>query len=220
MRTSHLVLSLLSVVGLAACAQPFNGPQDAPLMDERAIYPITVSPHMETMHVAFSGGEAGLSREMDGQLAAFTKDYMDHGNGAISVSVPQGDEDARRFFAERLSQLGVPAWRILIGSGATNSADVEVSYIRYAAQTPPCGDWSANAGDTTSNLPMPNMGCATQHNIAAMVADPRDFVSPHSTDPADAARRMQVVDKYRKGEPTAAQKTTDQSGAVSDVNKQ
>jgi pilus assembly protein CpaD len=69
-------------------------------------------------------------------------------------------------------------------------------------------------------MPPPNFGCATQHNLAAMVADPRDLVAPRRVDAADAQRRMTVLDKYRKGQTTPAEKTAAQSGTVADVNKQ
>lgn len=208
---------LLATAGLAACAAPFNGP-DA-ITDERLIYPITVAPHMETLRVPYSAG--GMTPDMDERLTAFTRDYLEHGNGALSVSVPYGDESARRYYATRLSQLGVPAWRIMIGSTETASqaGAVELSYIRYAAASPPCGDWSKNMGDTSANLNGPNFGCATQHNIAAMVADPRDLVAPRREDAADAQRRMTVFDKYRKGQPTPTERTEEQKAAVSDISR-
>ena len=211
---------LLAATGLAACSAPFNGPTD--VSDERLMFPISVAPHMETLRMPYSNGGWDVSQDMNSRFMAFTKDYLENGNGAISVSVPNGDESARRYFAARLSDLGVPAWRIMIGASDTPSADnsVELSFIRYAAEVPPCGDWSSNAASTASNLPMPNMGCASQHNLAAMVADPRDLVAPRGQDPADAQRRITILDKYRKGDPTPAETTAAQSGAVSEVNKQ
>jgi pilus assembly protein CpaD len=203
------------VLALAACAAPFNGPQDAVYGDERLMYPIRVAPQMESLRVPM--GE--LTPEMDARVTAFAKDYLEHGNGALSVSVPAGDEAARRFFAGRLSDLGIPAWRIMFATNMGPDADVALSYIRYAAAAAPCGDWSKNYGDTSQNFPGPNFGCATQHNIAAMVSDPRDLVAPRREDPADAARRVTVFDKYRKGEPTSSQKTNEQKATVSDVRE-
>jgi pilus assembly protein CpaD len=210
-------LTWLAALSLSACAAPFNGPEN--ISDERLMYPITVAPRMETLRVPFNGN---MSPDMDSRFVAFAKDYLENGNGAISISVPDSDPEARRYFASRLSDLGVPAWRIMIGNSETagSAQDVELSYIRYAAEVAPCGDWSTNAADTASNMPPPNFGCATQHNLAAMVADPRDLVAPRGTDAADAQRRMTVLDKYRKGQSTPAEKTAEQSGAVADVNKQ
>ena len=56
-----------------------------------------------------------------------------------------------------------------------------------------------------------------QQNIAAMVADPRDLVSPKPLDPNDAQRRLTVLEKYRKGETTVTNKAAEQSGAISQV---
>ena len=52
-------------------------------------------------------------------------------------------------------------------------------------------------------------------NIAMMLADPGDVVAPPDMDPALAARRSDVFDKYRKGQPTATIRSADERGAVS-----
>jgi pilus assembly protein CpaD len=208
--------TLLAAFAVAACASPINGPEA--VFDVRTAHPINVAPQMETLHVPANAVAGGLSPEMNSRLTAFAKDYLADGNGAISVSVPAGDVEARNYFATRLSQFGIPAWRMLIGSD-TSSSDVEISYIRYSAEAPACGDWSSNVANTASNRASANFGCASQHNLAVMVADPRDLVSPHEMEAADAQRRMTVLDKYRKGEPTGSQKTQEQSGAVSDIGK-
>ena len=58
---------------------------------------------------------------------------------------------------------------------------------------------------------MPDFGCANQHNLAAMVADPRDLDQSRRLDDApDAARRAAVIGHYERGEPSqATKKTTD-----------
>jgi pilus assembly protein CpaD len=87
------------------------------------------------------------------------------------------------------------------------------------AETPSCGDWSGNLGYTAPNTPPPNFGCTTQHNIAAMVSDPRDLLTPDTSGQADAQRRLTVLDKYRKGEPTPAQKTQEQNALISIIGQ-
>jgi pilus assembly protein CpaD len=64
---------------------------------------------------------------------------------------------------------------------------------------------------------MPNFGCAVQRNIAAELADPRDVDQPRGMTPADATKRMQVLNKYEQGQITAAQKSQDQNSTVSSV---
>ena len=102
---------------------------------------------------------------------------------------------------------------------------MEVSYIGYAAHAEPCGDWSENLAFTADNLTPQNFGCSVQHNIAAMVADPRDLLGPRRAwVRCDTARRATVMDNYEKGEVTQADKHTndksvEQSAGASTVGQ-
>ena len=84
-------------------------------------------------------------------------------------------------------------------------APITLSYVTYAASAAECGgDWSENLGFTPRNQPWPDFGCSSQHNFAAIVADPRDLIEPHASDPADAGRRSTVNQNYQAGRPTGA----------------
>ena len=208
-----------AVLCLAACANPtVNGPEAS--FDLNARFPVTVQPQMMTLRLPYDGRpSADFDQNTDAQIARFATDYLDHGSGAIGVSAPARFRGAPEDVADRLVEFGVPRDRILVSTqdepGLPDS--VKLTFIRYTAQMAPCGDWSASVTNTASNMAPPNFGCATQHNIAAQIADPRDLVSPHAATPDDAQRRLQVLDKYRKGETTVTAKTQQQSGAVSDV---
>ena len=52
---------------------------------------------------------------------------------------------------------------------------VIVSFTRYVATGPECGDFSGEFTSRLRNQAPPNFGCADRHNLAAMVADPRDL---------------------------------------------
>jgi pilus assembly protein CpaD len=155
------------------------------------------------------------------KLDAFVADYLSRGSGSISVSAQRGADStaAMTYFGNRLFAMGVPRSKILVGTHEGPDTRVEIGFIAYHASTAPCGDWSENAGNTASNRTASNFGCAVQANVAAQVADPRDLIEMRPTDPADAVRRATVLDNYEKGRPTAADKTKDQSGAVSEVDK-
>jgi pilus assembly protein CpaD len=174
---------------------------------------------MESLRVPYNAARGNLDEASSAELLRFARDYLENGSGAIAVSAPRRTPDAPNYIAGRLVALGVPRDRIMIGNDDALSAadEVKVTYIRYQAHAEPCGDWSANLGYTSANKPSPNFGCATQHNLAAMVADPRDLVTPKPLEPDDAQRRLTVLDKYRKGETTVAAKTDAQSGAVTAV---
>ena len=93
------------------------------------------------------------------------------------------------------------------------------------ARAEACGrDWSDNLAYTLDNRTPSNFGCSIQHNIAAMVADPRDLLGPGAMGPVDTARRATVMEHYQKGEVTqadkrTADKATEQSAEASTVGQ-
>ncbi len=215
------VASLIAVLAAGSCAAPIND-ASVGLVDDPAVnHPIQVQPDFRTIKLSFSGNNAGLMPDDAQRFEDFVAGYIQHGNGAISISAPAGRDAsaAIEYFGERLASAGVPRDRILVGTNATGDGKVELGYIGYEATTAPCGDWSANYGDTASNRVSPNLGCANQHNFAAQIADPRDLVAPQPMGPGDAARRAAVYGNYKDGKPTGATLTPDQSGAVADVDK-
>jgi pilus assembly protein CpaD len=206
----------LATVLLAACASPINGAEDAVSITDR--FPITVEPQMEGLRLPYDAARADIDEAGSAELQRFARDYLENGSGTIGVSAPTRALGVIGSVTDRLLALGVPRDRITIGGdSAPNDNAVRLTYIRYRAQTVPCGDWSTNLGYTSANKPSPNLGCATQHNLAAMVADPRDLVTPQPMEAGDAQRRLTVLEKYRKGEATLAEKTQEQSGVVSNI---
>jgi pilus assembly protein CpaD len=187
-------------------------------------HPITVEPSYREMKLQFAGGDAGVSADDAIKFDAFLADYRAHGNGSLGISVPNGApaHAAITFFAERAAATGISRDKILVSTHDVANADfrVDVSYIAYKADTDSCGDWSEDLSFTAENQTSKNFGCSVQHNIAAMIANPRDLVSPRPFETSDGNRAATVIGAYEQGRPTAAQKTSDQSGAVSDVNKQ
>jgi pilus assembly protein CpaD len=99
-----------------------------------------------------------------------------------------------------------------------------LEYPRMVASAGPCGRWPNDLGpgagyDYISNQPYYNLGCAMQHNLAAMVDNPADLVQPRGEDPAYEARRSVALDKYRKGESSATQYPDNEKNKISDVGK-
>ena len=216
------VISLAAVMLAGSCAEPSSFVVDpAVYSDGAANHPIAVAPGYRSLKIAYNGSAEELSADDSAQLAHFVSGYLAGGNGALSVSVPGGprSSEALRYLGARIVALGVPGSRLLVGTHdvTANETRVEIGYVAYTAQTAPCGNWSQDADDTENNLPMPDFGCSVQHNIAAMVADPRDLVAPRDMGPSDAARRATLTKQYETGQTTAAQKTQAQSGAVSEV---
>ncbi len=156
------------------------------------------------LKLSFATPAAGLIPQDEARLDGFVSSYLARGNGALSISVPKGPGASQtiRYFGERLAKMGVPRSSILVGTRTVVDGDprIELGYIGYEAHTDRCGDWSANLADTASNLPTPNFGCANQHNLAAMVSDPRDLVGPRAHGAVGRDAPLHGHGKLREGQ--------------------
>lgn len=218
---------LAAALALAGCGG-FNGVADAQY-DASRVHPISVDTDVPSLTILAARGKTGLTDGDRAAVAAFAAAYKERGHGALTVATPSGSPNAAaavNVLAEvrdALGERGVPADAISYtpyrASSADSDAPLILSYKRYVATPSPCGNWSTDYAHDPKNVPPPNFGCATQNNLAAMLADPADLVEPRNMTPADAARRATVFDKYRKGESTASERRESDSGAVSEVNK-
>src|ERR1700744_1074606 len=99
-----------------------------------------------------------MSAEDAAAFSVFIAQYLAHGSGAISVSVPQGPAEQAEisYFGERLFAMGIDRTRILVGTHQVGNGDgrVEVNFVQYTAHTKPCGDWSVDVAEDDDNTPM------------------------------------------------------------------
>ena len=169
-------------------------------------HPIMVEPSYRDLKVQFTGGTDGMNSDDAIKFDNFLADYRAHGNGSLGISVPNGSASraAITYFGERAAATGISRDKILVSTREAASSDprVDVSYITYTARADSCGDWSENLAFSGDNLTPKNFGCSVQHNIAAMVANPRDLLGPGRMGPVDTNRRATVMDHYQKGEVT------------------
>jgi pilus assembly protein CpaD len=95
---------------------------------------------------------------------------------------------------------------------------VVVSFVRTVAVTEECGSWN-NLAYQPENEQYDNFGCAHQHNIAAMVANPQDLVAPQPSTPPDAGKTSLAIDAYRgyasSGSPSGGGSSGDSSSSSS-----
>ena len=105
---------------------------------------------------------------------------------------------------------GVPAHAITkrpyrAPEGSTE-APIRLAYATLVAEVPHrCGHWPEQAWSDEKNAPYWNFGCAYQANMAAMVAEPTDFITPRGMDEADNTRRGAVIEAYRAAKATKSE---------------
>lgn len=221
--TAALSLSL----ALSACGG-FNGIEEAQY-DASRMHPISVDTDVISMMLDIPLDKVALSVSDKAAISAFAATYKQRGHGPLSISAPSGSPNERaaiNIVAELragLDAVGIPdaslAYAAYRASRENINAPIVLSYSRYVATASPCGNWTMNYGHNPNNINSPNLGCATQNNLAAMLADPADLVTPRDMTPSDANRRSTVLEKYRAGEDTATVKSEEDSGAVSEVNQ-
>ena len=91
-----------------------------------------------------------------------------------------------------------------------------LAYTAFRANAPECGSLAdQDFSDASSNNELPTLGCAVRTNMAAMIADPADLFGERDLEEGDNERRSTVLGLYRQGQPTGAQRSDDENGAVS-----
>lgn len=211
---------------LAGCGG-FTGAEDAMMHNHELRHPISVQADIATLPVFVTNARGDLSDADRAAVTRFASEYKQRGHGPLTVATPDASYGSRPVGAlvdlrDTLTQTGIGGDVVNFASYDAKGdpdAPILLSFKRFVAQASPCGNWSQDLAYDPSNGPAPNFGCASQHNLAAMIADPADLVSPRDMTPSDAQRRSVVLDKYRKGEVTSATRGDSDSAAVSEIGK-
>jgi pilus assembly protein CpaD len=200
------LVTLGALLLLGACAEP-------PEVDFRERYAVQVQPETVSWDAHFAGTADPFGGTNATGFDALTAGFLERGHGTFTVSArgSDGKADARtlahlEMARVRLLAAGLPASAIRVQLAAAGASDtVTLSYTRYIALVPICGDWSAQGSFAPHNNPSPNFGCATQHNVGLLASDPAELagMQPVSA-PPDTENSHRVLDKYRTGASTAA----------------
>ncbi|MCH2459026.1 MAG: CpaD family pilus assembly protein [Henriciella sp.] len=214
-RTATALLAvLLSGTVLAGCMQ--SDPRfEAPFMlaNPAERHPILVSNSEARLDIPVYAGSYGLTRSQESQLYSFLSDYRRSKGSRLVIKAPVGgDERATRAVftdvKEVLRSRGLTQNEVVLQSyspGYKSFQAIRLTYDRFVAEGPTCPDWSENLAYDPNNAPYPNLGCATQRNLAAQVANPRHLVQPADETPRASERRDTVWGKYIAGEATGAE---------------
>ena len=181
--------------------------------DYRSRHPIIISEKEQTLDIPVATAAYNLPIASRSAVSGFSARFKKSANGSISVLVPSGSANERaarriaRQIIREIRKSGVPRTRIITApyyaAKHGPSAPVRLSYAAIQAGVDGCGQWPADLAADTDNKNYQNFGCATQNNLAAIVANPSDLLGPRGSTPIDAERRLKVVESYRKAESSA-----------------
>jgi len=225
-----LAVSLL-VLALAGCKHGEDPTQVAgwTLVNPSERHPILVSQQPENHTVRVARGSQGLTPNQRAELISFARSARasDAGNSRLIISAPSGGSnevasmDAVQEIRRILSDIGFPEDSVVVEAyheDRNSSPPIRISYLRYVAEGPQCGNWPTNLAYEPQNLPQPNLGCATQRNFAAMVANPGDLLGPRTEGERSGERRNATWQKYIKGDVTTAKKAEDEKVKTEGAN--
>ena len=231
-RAAAAAACVLLVCGCTTDQQVASAPEVP--TDYRLRHPITLQEADHTLELFIGSNRAELNPTQRAQVLAFGLGWKREATGGVVVSRPVGSSnelasaDAMREIVSILAASGLSPQSIVAQTypaTGPNLATVHISYPRIHAQAGPCGLWPKDIGpsmnrDYVENQPPWNYGCATQRNLAAMVADPTDLVQPRGETAAYTMRRTTVVEKYREGQSTATSDSGNSASAkISEVGK-
>lgn len=206
-----LLAVALSGSALGACATPALDPR-ATLPTAADLHRIEVSRGIERLSLDVRPGEplSAHARAMIGDFAAL---HAREGRSVIVIAAPTGAEPAADLVRAELESRGVADARI--EPAASAAAGVSLRFERLIAIGPDCHGFGAQNMRDDAHQPWRGFGCAQQANLAAMIADPADLVSPAAATQADAARRATILQRYRAGQSTHAERSRDERASVS-----
>lgn len=92
-----------------------------------------------------------------------------------------------------------------VTSGFIQPGQARVVITRSMASVPGCPDWSAKSDMNYNNALSPGFGCASNGNLAAMVADPQDLLEgKKGSSETIIATSNKAISTYRDTAPTGA----------------
>ncbi|HEY8603921.1 CpaD family pilus assembly protein [Tsuneonella suprasediminis] len=185
-------------LSLAACG---GMPQN------RSLYS-TKQPVVERTNFTFdvATGYDGLSIPEQQRLAGWF-DAMDLRYGdRVSIDDPQANGATRDAIGQLAARHGILLSNgAPVTTGAVPMGTARVVITRSTAHVPGCPDWSAKSDANYNNATSPNYGCATNSNLAAMVANPEDLISGQTgTGDTTIMSSNKAIDTYRKKAATGA----------------
>ena len=177
--------------------------------DYRTRHPIIVSENETARDIVIPRNLKSLSLRDRDIVKGMGDDFRRSGAKSIVILIPSGSPNehaARRAASQAVEELklqGIGSHQIAINhysaTGHGESATLRIVYSDLVAGVASqCGQWSEDIIATGQNRNYHNFGCATQNNLAQMVANPADLLGPRAMSEVDSTKRTQVIEDWRQ----------------------
>lgn len=204
--TSAIALSLM--LGGCASYQKDHFTVGSVPQDYRTKHPIVVTQSQISEDLIVTSNMKGMSFRQENVVNEFLGRFRRSGAKVIRIMLPAGSHNeaaARRVghdIVKFMKDERIDRHQIAVSRyHASNHGDAATIRLAFdsvdAAVTSECGQWTDDLTDTTENLNYNNYGCATQNNLAEMIANPEDLLNPRGQSEIDAERRDNVINDWR-----------------------
>lgn len=202
--TFRLAATLLlcgSATLLAGCSQEFASFDDTyvPAFSEER-FPISVVDKPFKLTIPTKTGK--IANDDMTRLVSFARAAQGKGASRVTVSYPSGSRKAAAASQEAVNILrsqGVQPAMIRRAAYKGKSDVVALSFTQRVAETKPCGNWSRDVSTSAKNEPTPDFTCSNQNNLAAMVANPDNFIAPSRPTSRDSAGQIPAIQSHQAG---------------------
>ena len=203
------------------------------LSDPELRHPLQLADKRETLDIEVPPDADGLSPNQHIDVVRFLEHQQHEAKSRLVVFVPRTArpasiarslQDIQRHVADagiNYRIIKMTAWE----RRPNAVPSIRLAYERPIAIAPTCGDWSEDVGRNAERIPYPNWGCATVHNLAVVVDNPRDLSLPQPEDPRSSERRAESWSTYvgsagKAGGGDAGSAAASRQGSGAGVTKQ
>ncbi|HZF95414.1 MAG TPA: CpaD family pilus assembly lipoprotein [Allosphingosinicella sp.] len=203
-RTRATAALLFLGAAVSACASGSTSPGSANRVANMSLYSVNQPVVQRTDYVIdLATGPEGVPATEIGRLHGWFEGLQIGYGDRIAVDEPAGgysDGTVRESVAEAAGRYGLLVENgAPMTSGEVQPGTVRVVLSRTTASVPNCPNWERTGLSATSA----NYGCATNSNLAAMIADPNDLVLGQTgSGTADPAATSRAIRSYRDAAPT------------------
>ena len=200
--------------------EPIVFPIDASTLRDRQ--PIGVETQVSSL-----GLPATIDQDMaateTAQLNGFIGSYLSGGSGQLEIFVPgagggQAEAlDKGKWIVDHAMARGLRRDEVALIVDTEASGQVLVSYVTHVVTVPECGNWYYESSHDLLNRSHPNYGCALQHDVGLVIANPADLVEPRMAQSRDVVRDNLIIQLYRAGEVTLAERAAEEEAELADV---
>jgi pilus assembly protein CpaD len=217
-RSGRLFPLVASILLVAGCQEP-SGPKPtdpAPLSTQLPPKHTQVQLVSLDHDIAFSRGAEELSAAQTVGLANFLGTNGIRAGDSVTVAASAGASERRAVVLAALRQYRIAA--VSQTDANLPSGVVHIHVDHTVVTVPNCPDWSKPETDEPDNRTSSNLGCATEANLAAMVANPTDLVRPDADGKGDGGELTHGVELYRSGNLSKASSSSSSGGSSSGLS--